>query len=155
MKKLIVVLFLGATLAGFIYTVRQFRASLPNQVHSGMKVDLDFTALSETIRSAKVVELSRDLSAFADKSLRLNGVAAERKSDDGQQAYGLFVYDAGGCCPLFVVEYRPSETNSLPEVGRDIIVEGILKYEGPQTNATVYIGDAKVFTVSSATKNSN
>ena len=145
MKKFLAFVLLFTAVGALVATIARVRSLLPKPIEvseSAMAVDVDFTALNDTMRSVKIVELMRDPPAFKDKTIRLDGVAVYGEDEVGTKLYGLQVYDAGGCCPLLTLEYRPTSTNGLPPCGECAVLEGRFIVRDPPARPRVIITNA-------------
>ncbi len=108
-------------------------------------VDVDFTRLNRTFRDVRLFEFRQDPSAFRGRRVRLCGFAIRAKDERGRTHHGLKVFDRGGCCPLFIIEYLPAGTNAPPFNGERILVDGDVLCPAPKeafsaavvSNATV------------------
>lgn len=105
-------------------------------------VDVDFTAFHGIMRDVKFTAFLRAPGDFRGKRVRLCGVALQAEDAKGRRHYGVKVFDAAGCCPLFVVEYVPTGTNAVPEEGAEIVVDGTVHTPGPGAFCPVAVGNA-------------
>ena len=108
-------------------------------------VDDDFTRLNRTFRDVRLFEFRQDPAAFRGRRVRLCGFAIQAKDERGRTHHGLKVFDRGGCCPLFIIEYLPAGTNAPPVDGERVLVDGDVLCPAPKeafsaavvSNATV------------------
>lgn len=145
MKKILALVLLIVAVGALVATVARTRSATAKpglSAKSAPAVDIDFTAFNDTMRSVKVVELMKSPSSFRDKTIRLDGVAVYAKDKTGANRYGLHVYDAGGCCPMFTADYLPASTNALPPSGSWAVLEGRLVIRAPPANPLVIISNA-------------
>ena len=112
---------------------------------SNPPVDVDFTQLNRTFRDVRLFEFRQDPAAFRGRRVRLCGFAIRAKDERGRTHHGLKVFDRGGCCPLFIIEYLPAGTNASPVDGERVLVDGDVLCPAPKdafsdavvSNATV------------------
>lgn len=110
-------------------------------------LDVDFTALRGILRDVKFTTFLRAPGDFRGKRMRLCGVALQAEDPKGRWHYGVKVFDAAGCCPLFIVEYIPAGTNAVPEEGSEILVEGVVQLPGPGAFCPVVVSNAVMHTL--------
>ena len=135
-----------AAVSGYVLSGGMFRIpDRPDLPPPNPPVDVDFTRLNRTFRDVRLFEFRQDPSAYKGQRVRLCGFAIRGKDGQGQTHHGLKVFDRGGCCPLFIIEYLPAGTNAPPVEGERVLVDGYVLCPAPKeafsaavvSNATV------------------
>lgn len=105
-------------------------------------VDLDFTAMNDTIRLARFVELMRCPQSSTGKTVRLFGRAIYTVDITGKTHCRIVVPDPLGCCGIGVVEYFPTSTNALPKKGSMFVLKGTIEIPPRETDSSFIITGA-------------
>ena len=131
----------GYVLSGGMFMIPDSPALPPPGPH----FYVDLTRFTRTFRDVRLLEFRQDPAAFRGQRVRLCGFAIRGKDERGRTHHGLKVFDRGGCCPLFIIEYLPARTNAPPVDGERVLVDGDVLCPAPKeafsaavvSNATV------------------
>lgn len=105
-------------------------------------VDVDLTLLSGNMLYAAVYQMVNDPTAYAGKTVKLDGTYAVYATDDpAAPIHACIVRDAAGCCASGL-EFRLAAPQPYPPEGSQIMLFGILALDDTEKQPVLMLRDA-------------
>ena len=112
-------------------------------------LDLDITFMSSTAIYSAVYNMIMNPDEYVGKYIRIKGFFAVGESYTGEEMYGCVIPDATQCCVQgieFLWKGDHVYPDDYPEIGTDIIVQGIFAYDRvDEYTVAVRLEDADMF----------
>ena len=108
----------------------------------GGSVDIDLTILHGNMLYAAVYNMVNDPSAYAGKTVKLDGTYAVYETDDPEAPlHACIVRDAAGCCASGL-EFRLAAPQPYPTEGSHILLIGTLAIDEGESPPVLMLKDA-------------
>lgn len=108
----------------------------------GGGVDIDLTLLHGNMLYAAVYHMVNDPSAYAGKTVKLDGTYAVYDTDDpAAPIHACIVRDAAGCCASGL-EFRLAAPQPYPQEGSHILLVGTLAIDDAESSPVLMLTDA-------------
>ena len=105
-------------------------------------VDIDLTLLSGNMLYAAVYQMVNDPTAYAGKTVKLDGTYAIYATDDpAAPIHACIVRDAAGCCASGL-EFRLAAPQPYPPEGSQIMLCGTLALDDTEKQPVLMLRDA-------------